>query len=52
MKQAEMKEIGQIIASCVLKTQSYDSLKQQVLTLTSRFPLYPEMVMAEPAFSA
>lgn len=51
MKQAEMQEMGKIIASCVLQSQSKPDLKQQVLALTNRFPLYAEMKLSEPALA-
>lgn len=43
MGTAEFQEIGRIIAERIHQRASAESLKQDVLALTRRFPLYPEL---------
>lgn len=42
MGQAEMKQIGQIVAQAILQKEAPEVLKNQVLALTRQFPLYAE----------
>lgn len=44
MKEEEMKEIGGMIVRLISEGEgAVDDVKQQVIALCERFPLYPEM---------
>src|ERR671939_1476086 len=50
MKEAEMREIGQLIAEVIHAPQSEEvrnKVKREVADLTARFPLYPKRLRAE-----
>jgi glycine/serine hydroxymethyltransferase len=49
MKEAEMREIGRLIAEVIHSPESEDvrnKVKRDVADLTARFPLYPKRLKA------
>jgi glycine hydroxymethyltransferase len=48
MKEADMADIGNIIADILTGSDSPASCKTRVLALTERFPLYPELALDAP----
>ena len=42
-KEEEMKQIGKIIADCILGRDTKEHLREKTLKLCNDFPLYPEL---------